>query len=48
MALEIKDLREKWLTKQERLLENQDQLRNRKNDGNDMSSLEDNRLLKFK
>lgn len=58
-ALGIKDLREKWLTKQERFMhEGADgssfaggdpQLRNRKNDGDDMSSLEDpNRMLKFK
>ena len=56
-ALGIKDLREKWLTKQERFMyesagssNNLDpQLRNRKNDGNDISSVEDqNRMLKFK
>ena len=51
MAIEFKDLKEKWLTKQERLATGGtagDQLRNRKNDGSDMSSLEDNRVLKFK
>lgn len=61
VAFGIKDLKEKWLTKQELLLESNvglnmlggnlgdHQLRNRKNDGNDMSSLEDsNRMMKYK